>query len=141
MSLNEAYHDLGEKTFKGLRRALPMTRQKLDWERVSRQVGVWPFTKSPTIWPRRRVTSWAPSLPQAKVASMRNHDPLAILACCCTLLYYFKTSIMLAVQGYRVAVRCSMLVDCVHASIVLSSSSALASRSSILSSHRYTSYL
>lgn len=35
VSLNETYHDLGEKTFKGLRRALPMTRQKLDWERVS----------------------------------------------------------------------------------------------------------
>ena len=33
-SLNEAYQDMGEKTFKGLRRALPMTRAKLDWDRV-----------------------------------------------------------------------------------------------------------
>jgi len=40
LSLNEAYHDLGEKTFKGLRRALPMTRQKLDWERVSKEVTI-----------------------------------------------------------------------------------------------------
>lgn len=32
--LNEAYHEMGEKTFKGLRRALPMTRQKLDWDKV-----------------------------------------------------------------------------------------------------------
>ena len=35
MSLAEAYHDLGEKTFKGLRRMLPLTRQKLDWDKVS----------------------------------------------------------------------------------------------------------
>jgi len=33
-SLNDTYHEMGEKTFKGLRRALPMTRQKLDWDRV-----------------------------------------------------------------------------------------------------------
>ena len=33
-SLNEAYQEMGEKTFKGLRRALPMTRSKLDWDRV-----------------------------------------------------------------------------------------------------------
>ncbi|KAI0755283.1 F-actin-capping protein subunit alpha [Daedaleopsis nitida] len=33
-SLNDAYADMGEKTFKGLRRALPMTRSKLDWDRV-----------------------------------------------------------------------------------------------------------
>ncbi|KAH7922036.1 F-actin capping protein, alpha subunit [Leucogyrophana mollusca] len=33
-SLNDAYHEMGEKTFKGLRRALPMTRQKLDWDKV-----------------------------------------------------------------------------------------------------------
>lgn len=34
-SLNDTYHEMGEKTFKGLRRALPMTRQKLDWDKVS----------------------------------------------------------------------------------------------------------
>ena len=33
-SLNEAYQSMGEKTFKGLRRALPMTRAKLDWDKV-----------------------------------------------------------------------------------------------------------
>ncbi|KAI0669191.1 F-actin capping protein alpha subunit [Trametes maxima] len=33
-SLNETYAEMGEKTFKGLRRALPMTRSKLDWDRV-----------------------------------------------------------------------------------------------------------
>ena len=33
-SLNDAYADMSEKTFKGLRRALPMTRSKLEWERV-----------------------------------------------------------------------------------------------------------
>jgi len=33
-SLNDTYHEMGEKTFKGLRRALPMTRQKLDWDKV-----------------------------------------------------------------------------------------------------------
>ncbi|KAH7910815.1 F-actin-capping protein subunit alpha [Hygrophoropsis aurantiaca] len=33
-SLNDSYHEMGEKTFKGLRRALPMTRQKLDWDKV-----------------------------------------------------------------------------------------------------------
>lgn len=33
-SLNEAYQEMGDKTFKGLRRALPMTRAKLDWDRV-----------------------------------------------------------------------------------------------------------
>lgn len=33
-SLTEAYHEMGEKTFKGLRRALPLTRQKLDWDKV-----------------------------------------------------------------------------------------------------------
>jgi capping protein alpha len=34
-ALNDTYHDMGEKTFKGLRRALPLTRQKLDWDKVS----------------------------------------------------------------------------------------------------------
>jgi capping protein (actin filament) muscle Z-line, alpha len=38
-SLNETYHEMGEKTFKGLRRALPMTRQKLDWDKVTES---WP---------------------------------------------------------------------------------------------------
>lgn len=33
-SLNDAYHEMGEKTFKGLRRALPLTRQKIDWDKV-----------------------------------------------------------------------------------------------------------
>jgi len=33
-SLNDSYREMGEKTFKGLRRALPMTRQKLDWDKV-----------------------------------------------------------------------------------------------------------
>ncbi|KZT09326.1 F-actin capping protein, alpha subunit [Laetiporus sulphureus 93-53] len=32
--LNDMYADMSEKTFKGLRRALPMTRSKLDWDRV-----------------------------------------------------------------------------------------------------------
>ncbi|EGN98413.1 hypothetical protein SERLA73DRAFT_183411 [Serpula lacrymans var. lacrymans S7.3] len=33
-AINDTYHEMGEKTFKGLRRALPMTRSKLDWDRV-----------------------------------------------------------------------------------------------------------
>lgn len=33
-SLNDAYAEMSEKTFKGLRRALPMTRSKLDWDKV-----------------------------------------------------------------------------------------------------------
>jgi capping protein (actin filament) muscle Z-line, alpha len=37
-SLNDTYHEMGEKTFKGLRRALPMTRQKLDWDKVGHRV-------------------------------------------------------------------------------------------------------
>ena len=35
-TLSNTYHEMGEKTFKGLRRALPMTRQKLDWDKVRR---------------------------------------------------------------------------------------------------------
>ena len=33
-SLNDSYHEMGEKAFKGLRRALPLTRQKIDWDKV-----------------------------------------------------------------------------------------------------------
>ncbi|OAX36657.1 F-actin capping protein, alpha subunit [Rhizopogon vinicolor AM-OR11-026] len=33
-SLNDSYHEMGEKTFKGLRRALPLTRQKIDWDKT-----------------------------------------------------------------------------------------------------------
>ncbi|KAJ3476636.1 hypothetical protein NLI96_g11028 [Meripilus lineatus] len=33
-TLSDAYSEMGEKTFKGLRRALPMTRSKLDWDKV-----------------------------------------------------------------------------------------------------------
>ncbi|TCD70565.1 F-actin-capping protein subunit alpha [Steccherinum ochraceum] len=33
-SLGDTYQEMGEKTFKGLRRALPMTRSKLDWDKV-----------------------------------------------------------------------------------------------------------
>ncbi|CAG8491075.1 1414_t:CDS:2 [Acaulospora colombiana] len=32
-ALNEAYVELSENTFKGLRRALPLTRHKLDWDK------------------------------------------------------------------------------------------------------------
>ncbi|PFH53925.1 hypothetical protein AMATHDRAFT_53585 [Amanita thiersii Skay4041] len=34
-SLNSSYQEMGEKTFKGLRRALPLTRQKIDWDKVT----------------------------------------------------------------------------------------------------------
>ncbi|KAF9121577.1 F-actin-capping protein [Mortierella sp. 14UC] len=33
-ALNESYHDLAEGTFSGLRRALPYTRTKLDWNKI-----------------------------------------------------------------------------------------------------------
>ncbi|KAJ7440910.1 F-actin-capping protein subunit alpha [Mycena galericulata] len=33
-SLNDTYQEMGEKTFKGLRRALPVTKQKIDWDRA-----------------------------------------------------------------------------------------------------------
>ncbi|KAG8214455.1 F-actin-capping protein subunit alpha [Butyriboletus roseoflavus] len=35
-SLNESYHEMSEKAFKGLRRALPLTRQKIDWDKAWR---------------------------------------------------------------------------------------------------------
>ncbi|PVG00236.1 F-actin capping protein, alpha subunit [Serendipita vermifera] len=34
-TLSDTYHDLGEKRFKALRRALPMTRNKIDWDKVT----------------------------------------------------------------------------------------------------------
>jgi len=34
-SLNDAFQDMSEKAFKTLRRALPLTRQKLDWDKVT----------------------------------------------------------------------------------------------------------
>jgi len=34
-SLATSYQEMGEKTFKGLRRALPLTRQKIDWDKVT----------------------------------------------------------------------------------------------------------
>jgi len=33
-ALNESYGDMAENTFKGLRRALPLTRNKLDWNKI-----------------------------------------------------------------------------------------------------------
>ncbi|CAO3585808.1 unnamed protein product [Absidia cylindrospora] len=33
-AMNDSYNDLAEDTFKGLRRALPLTRNKLDWNKI-----------------------------------------------------------------------------------------------------------
>lgn len=33
-SLAETYRDMSERTYKSLRRALPMTRSKMDWDKV-----------------------------------------------------------------------------------------------------------
>ena len=33
-ALNDAYVELNENTFKELRRALPLTRHKIDWDKV-----------------------------------------------------------------------------------------------------------
>jgi len=33
-SLTETYQNMSEKTYKSLRRALPMTRSKMDWDKV-----------------------------------------------------------------------------------------------------------
>ena len=35
LELNETYREMGEKTYKSLRRALPITRQKMDWAKVA----------------------------------------------------------------------------------------------------------
>lgn len=41
ISLSDTYQEMGEKTFKGLRRALPLTRQKLDWDKVRTRGSFW----------------------------------------------------------------------------------------------------
>jgi capping protein alpha len=41
ISLSDTYQEMGEKTFKGLRRALPLTRQKLDWDKVRTSSCFW----------------------------------------------------------------------------------------------------
>lgn len=142
LSLNEAYHDLGEKTFKGLRRALPMTRQKLDWERVSKGVTIVLFTEQCPTLSRPRVISSEQSLSQAKVVLTMDHDPLQSRNTVVKVLYFFQC--VLPAKRYYPPSRPPIVpesLDCVYASIALSRSSALASRPSTLSSHRYTSYL
>ncbi|KAJ1970800.1 F-actin-capping protein subunit alpha, partial [Dimargaris verticillata] len=34
LALNDSYHQLAESTFKGLRRNLPVTRNKVDWDKI-----------------------------------------------------------------------------------------------------------
>lgn len=33
-ALNDSYNELAESTFKGLRRALPVTKTKVDWNKI-----------------------------------------------------------------------------------------------------------
>ena len=47
-SLSDAYQEMSEKTFKSLRRALPLTRQKLDWDKV------YHFSIHNNIWINRK---------------------------------------------------------------------------------------
>lgn len=35
LELNEAYRDMADRTFRNLRRVLPITRQKMDWAKVA----------------------------------------------------------------------------------------------------------
>jgi hypothetical protein len=67
-SLNETYHEMGEKTFKGLRRALPLTRQKLDWDKVCGS-HLLRRRQQVNLWGRHRFSgiSWARSYLRVKV--------------------------------------------------------------------------
>jgi capping protein alpha len=49
-ALSDSYHEMKERTFKGLRRALPMTKQKIDWEKVC-----FPHSR---LWPLDLGLSW-----------------------------------------------------------------------------------
>ncbi|KAG6877130.1 hypothetical protein C0993_010082 [Termitomyces sp. T159_Od127] len=60
-SLNETYQEMGEKTFKGLRRALPLTRQKIDWDKAGLILSVDDDADYYVGSYRYRVTSWARS--------------------------------------------------------------------------------